>query len=107
MSTAAASDEDAFTRAAPGDAVKLVVEIEKSTAEGVIQGKLLQKQTEKIYLRTSTSVTVQSSSQTKMVMGKQEDVRPAAVVHVTGTLKKDRSVDATQIVILTGYVDIK
>jgi hypothetical protein len=40
-------------------------------------------------------------------MGKQEDVHPSAVVHVTGTLKKDRSVDATQIVILTGYVEIK
>ena len=46
-------------------------------------------------------------SQTKMVMGKQSDIHPAAVVHVTGTLKKDRNVDASQIVILTGYVEIK
>ncbi len=107
MSTTAAFDEDTLTHATPGDTVKFVVEIEKSSAEGVLQGKLLQKQTEKIYLRTATAVTVQSNPQTKMVMGKQEDIHPAAVVHVTGTFKKDRSVDATQIVILTGYVEIK
>jgi hypothetical protein len=40
-------------------------------------------------------------------MGKQTDIHPAAVVHLTGVLKKDRSVDASQIVILTGYVEIK
>jgi hypothetical protein len=107
MSTAAASDEDMFIHAAPGDTVKLVLGIEQSSTEGSIRGKLLQKETEKVYLRTSTPVTVQSNSQTKMVMGKQSDIHPAAVVHVTGALKKDRSVDASQIVILTGYVEIK
>jgi hypothetical protein len=107
MSTAAASDEDMFIHAAPGDTVKLVLEIEQSSSEGSIRGKLLQKETEKVYLRTNTPVTVQSNSQTKMVMGEQSDIHPAAVVHVTGRLKKDRSVDASQIVILTGYVEIK
>jgi glutamate 5-kinase len=106
MSTAAASDEDMFIHAAPGDTAKLVLEIGESSTEGSIRGKLLQKETEKVYLRTNTPVTVQSNSQTKMVMGKQS-VHPAAVVHVTGTLKKNRSVDASQIVILTGYVEIK
>jgi hypothetical protein len=96
-----------FIHAAPGDTVKLVLEIVQSSTEGSIRGKLLQKETKKVYLRTNTPVTVQSNSQTKMVMGKQSDIHPAAVVHVTGTLKKDRSVDASQIVILTGYVEIK
>jgi hypothetical protein len=106
MSTAAASDEDVFIHATPGDSVKVVLEIENSSTEGSIRGKLLRKETEKIYLRTNTQVTVQSGSQTKIVMGKQSEIHPAAVVHVTGRLKKDRSVDASQIVILTGYVEI-
>jgi hypothetical protein len=107
MSTAAASDEDMFIHASPGDTIKLVLEIGESSTEGSIRGKLLQKETEKVYLRTNTAVTVQSSAQTKMVMGKQSDIHPAAVVQLTGTLKKDRSVDASQIVILTGYIEIK
>jgi len=107
MSTAAASDEDMFIHASPGDTVKLVLEIGESSTEGSIRGKLLQKEREKVYLRTNTAVTVQSSAQTKMVMGKQSDIHPAAVVQLTGTLKKDRSVDASQIVILTGYIEIK
>jgi glycerol-3-phosphate responsive antiterminator len=107
MSTAAASDEDVFIHATPGDIVKVVLEIENSSTEGSIRGKLLQKETEKIYLRTNTQVTAQSGAQTKIVMGKQSDIHPAAVVHVTGVLKKDRSVDVSQIVILTGYVEIK
>jgi len=40
-------------------------------------------------------------------MGKAEDVRAGAVVHVTGKMAADRSVQATQIVILTGYVQVK
>jgi hypothetical protein len=107
MSTAAASDEDVFIHATPGDIVKMVLEIENSSTEGSLRGKLLQKETEEIYRRTNTQVTAQSGAQTKIVMGKQSNIHPAAVVHVTGVLKKDRSVDASQIVILTGYVEIK
>jgi hypothetical protein len=107
MSTAAASDEDIFIHATPGDVVKVVLEIETASTEGSLRGELLQKETEKIYRRTNTQVTAQSGAQTKIVMGKQTDIHPAAVVHLTGVLKKDRSVDASQIVILTGYVEIK
>jgi hypothetical protein len=107
MSTAAASDEDVFIHATPGDTVKVVLEIENSSTEGSLRGKLLQKVTEKIYRRTNTQVTSQYGSQTKIVMGERSQIHPAAVVHVTGVLKKDRSVDASQIVILTGYVEIK
>jgi hypothetical protein len=107
MSTAASSDEDVFIHATPGDIVKVVLEIENSSTEGSIRGKLLRKETEKIYRRTNTQVTAQSGPQTKLVMGKQSEIHPAAVVHVTGMLKKDHRVDASQIVILTGYVEIK
>jgi hypothetical protein len=107
MSASAASEEDIFVHANAGDTVKVVLEIEASSTEDSIRGKLLQKETEKIYLRTKAQITVQSNAQTKMVMGKQSDIHPEAVVHVTGVLKKDRSIDASQIVILTGYVEIK
>jgi len=52
-------------------------------------------------------VAVQFSAQTKMVMGRPEDIRPGAIVHVTGTVRKDHGLDAGQIVILTGYVHVE
>jgi uncharacterized protein YdeI (BOF family) len=107
MSAAAAPDEKDFARAPQGATVKLVLQITESTPDGLIQGKILNKKTDKIYIRTDTSVTIHSTPATKLVMGSQADIKPVAVVHVTGIVKSDRSVDAAQIVILTGYVEVQ
>ncbi len=79
----------------------------ETTPDGTFRGKLLEKKTEEVYARTSALVTVQFNAQTKMVMGKPADIHAAAIVHATGTLRADRSLDAEQIVILTGYVRVE
>lgn len=107
MSAAAASDEWQLSQNTPGTKTKVVVEIRESNPEGTIRGKLLQKKTEEIYTRTTTAVTVLSDSQTKLVMGKRSDLRPAAVVHVIGTIRDDHSIQAAQLVILTGFVQVQ
>jgi hypothetical protein len=107
MSSAAASDEQDFAHATKGSTVKVVLEITASTSEGVMRGKLLEKQSEKVYERTPTVVTFRANSDAKIVMGKSDDIHPSAVIHLTGKLNDDRSVAASQIVILTGYVEIK
>jgi len=106
MTAAAASDEQQFTQAAAGEKTKIVVEIE-SAADGTIKGKVLQKKSDTVYARTNTAAVVHSGSQTKIVMGKEDDVHAGAVIHVTGTAGKDHSITAEQIVILTGYVKIE
>jgi membrane protein implicated in regulation of membrane protease activity len=107
MSTAAASDEQNFAQEEAGAKAKLVIEIAEVTGDGTIRGKVLQKKTETTYARTGTSVTVHSNDGTKVVMGKQSDIHSGAVVHVTGTVGKDHSIAAEQIVILTGYVHVQ
>ena len=107
MSVAAASDEQDFARGAVGSSAKFVLGVAEVGSEGKITGKLLQKKTEEIYTRTATAVTVQSNSQTKIVMGKPADVHAGAVVHVTGTVQKDHVIAADQMVILTGYVKVQ
>ena len=97
----------AFAQATPGSKEKIVVEIAEAAANGAVQGKVLQKKTEEIYVRTDIPVTLQTTSQTKFVMGKAADLRPGAVVHVTGTVRVDRGLDVEQIVILTGYVRVE
>lgn len=44
---------------------------------------------------------------TAIVLGKAEAMHTGAVIHVTGTMAADHSVQAKQIVILTGYVQVK
>jgi len=105
--SAAASDEKQFAQAAPGTATKIVVEIATSATEGTLKGKLLQKKTEEIYTRTASSVAVRWDTQTKIVMGKEADIHPGAVVHVTGTVRDDHAIQADQVVILTGYVKVQ
>jgi hypothetical protein len=106
MPVVAGSVKD-LQQAKPEDKTKIVVEVEDEDQQGTIHGKLLQKKTEEIYTRTGTAMVVQSSAETKMVMGKREDVHKSAVIHVTGSVRADKSISAEQIVILTGYVKVE
>jgi len=105
MAAAAASDEQQFSQTAAGEETKIVLEIE-SAADGAIKGKVLEKKSDTVYTRTNTAAVAHSGSQTKFVMGKADDARAGAVVHVTGAAEKDHSITAEQIVILTGYVKV-
>jgi len=107
MMSAASSSEQEFSRIAAGSAAKFVAEITEVSAEGKITGRLLQKKTEEVYARTATVAMVQPNEHTKIVMGKPADLRAGAVVHITGTVQKDRAVAAEQIVILTGYIKVQ
>jgi len=105
----ASSGEFAALRA--DDETKIVIEIRQASggadADGRIRGKLLEKRDETHYLRTADPAEVSWGKETALVMGKAEDVHVGAIVHVTGTMSGDRRVRAKQIVILTGYVQVK
>jgi uncharacterized protein YdeI (BOF family) len=105
--SAAASDEQQFAQTAPGTNTKIVVEIAESAPEGTAKGKILQEKTKELYTRTTSSATLRWNTQTKIVMGKEADIHPGAVVHVTGTIRNDRAIQAEQLVILTGYVKVQ
>ena len=42
-----------------------------------------------------------------MDTGKPADVKAGAIIHITGTVHNDHNVQAEQIVILTGYVQVQ
>jgi uncharacterized protein YdeI (BOF family) len=104
MSVTAAQAPE-LNSAARGATVKLVIEI-ASVSSTDLRGRILSKKTDEVYVRTDTQASVHWSDQSKLVMGKSADVRPGAVVHVTGKVRQDRTIDADQIVILTGYVKV-
>ena len=105
-SEAPSSSAQQFSQTAPSTKTKIIVEIEKQDADGNIAAKLLNAQGEQVYTRTTTPVTIHADGKTRYVMGKASDVRQAAIVHVTGTVDPDHRVQAEQIVILTGYVQV-
>ncbi|MGB8324709.1 MAG: hypothetical protein WCE52_17255 [Candidatus Acidiferrum sp.] len=107
MSGAASSEESQFAQAQVGSKVKVAMEVASANADGTLRGTLLQKKTEEKYARTSMEVVAHIADHTAYVMGKRDDVHGGSVIHITGVVQKDRSLDAEQIVILTGYVHLE
>jgi len=105
MQTSAANSTQ-FAQLKPQDATAIVIEA-KDVSAIRIGGTLLQKRDETHYTHTAIPCKVQWDPQTKIVMGKAEDIRAGAVLHVVGKVLADHSVQASQIVILTGYVQVK
>ena len=105
MQTQSASNPE-FVRLNPHDEAKIVIEVSETRAPRIL-GHMLEKQDETHYRRTANPVEVSWSSDTKLVMGEAEDIRAGAVVHVSGTVAGDRTIQARQLVILTGHVQVK
>ncbi len=105
QTAAAATGDDQLAKAQPGSQVKAVVEL-TSAGDGKAEGLVLDKQSENAYRRGKATVQIDFAAATKFVMGSADDLRKGAVVHVTGTVAQDRRLEATQIVILTGYVSV-
>jgi len=105
QTAAAASDNDQLAKAQPGSQLKAVVEL-TSTGDGKAEGLVLDKQSENAYRRSNATLQIDFAPATKFVMGSAGDLRKDAVVHVTGTVAQNRRLEASQIVILTGYVSV-
>jgi hypothetical protein len=106
MKSATSAGPDQFAALKPGETTKVVLEVTYSTSPTNLQGKLLEKKTETVYRRTAELVEVAFDAKTPVVMGKTADLRPGAVIHVSGTVNASHVLEATQIVILTGYVQV-
>jgi len=107
MSSVIASDGKVLSHFHVGDTAKFVVEVSDSSKTGTLTGIILTKKTDELYFRTSNHATVHWQNQTKIVMGKSDDLHPGAVVHVTASVLQDHTFVAQQLVILTGFVKVQ
>jgi hypothetical protein len=100
-----------FAQLKTQDETRIVIEVTETMAEttskGRIRGKLLERQDDTHYLRTANPADVAWDNDTRLVMGKADDIHPDAILHITGKVAADHCVQASQIVILTGYVQVK
>lgn len=105
QTAAAASGNQQLSDAQPGSQLKAVVEL-TSSGDGKGEGLVLDKQSENAYRRSKATLQIDFTPATKFVMGSAGDIRKGAVVHVTGTAAQNRRLEASQVVILTGYVSV-
>ncbi len=90
----------------PGGEIESTLEVTATPSDDVLQGTLLERR-DGAYQRTKRSLNVRWRSDTPLVMGKKADVHRGTVIQIKGKSRPDRSVDAEQIVILTGYVTVR
>ena len=99
-------------QAVPNQTVDLVVQVQRTRPDGPALARLLRLLSGSEYARTSSTVWIERSSATKTVMGNERDVTSGAVlqVHATTTGRTvDRSpvVEASQIIIITGFASVR
>jgi len=107
MSSVVASDGQDLSHFHVGDTAKFVEEVSDSNKTRTLTGIVLKKKTDDLYLRTPDHATIHWDSQTKIVMGKSDDLHPGAIVHITASVQDDHAFAAQQLVILTGYVKVQ
>lgn len=94
-----------FALASPDAPVAIVLEVTSLPSGTLLSGAVLQKNADDSYTRTSQDATVRWSA-AQLVMGSTTDIRPGAIVQVNGQMGGDSIVQASQVVVLTGFVQV-
>lgn len=93
--------------AAPGSQAIIVCEVTSLPSNTLINGVLLQRQSDGSYSHTSKPVQLQwNPSGSSIVMGGRQDIHRGAVLQIRGRIDTHGVLHADQIVILTGTVAV-
>jgi hypothetical protein len=107
MSSSPPQTAQQFALASPGTSMSVVLEITSLPTTTLFEGTLLQRNDDGSYSRTSQHVSVQWQPSQSVTMGKNSDVKVGGILQVQGTLSTNTLLAASQIVVLSGYVQIK
>ncbi|MEO7019267.1 MAG: hypothetical protein ABI234_03860 [Ktedonobacteraceae bacterium] len=96
-----------FALASPGTSMSVALEVTSLPTTTLFEGTLLQRNDDGSYSRTSQHVSVQWNPSQSMTMGRSSDIKVGGILQIHGTLGTNTFLTASQIVVLTGYVQIK
>jgi hypothetical protein len=94
-----------FTLASPNARVAIALEVTSLPSSTLLTGALLQKNADGSYTRTAQQATIRWST-TQLVMGSSSDIRVGAILQVSGQMGSDSVLQASQLVVLTGFVQV-
>jgi hypothetical protein len=92
--------------ARPGQEVTAIVRLGDRDTDGTYVGILIEP-TGDTYVASSTTLRVRFADDIELVMGGSDDIKPQAVLQLTGTLDGQTTVIARRAVVLTGYVTVQ
>lgn len=95
-----------FALASPNAQTNIALEVTSLPTSTLLTGTLLQKNADDSYSRTDQKVTVQWNA-AQFVMGNSSDVKQGAILQVDGRVGDNGVLRASQVVILTGIVQVK
>lgn len=90
----------------PGAQAKFVCRITSISANNLIQGTVLAKNSDGSYSPTNRSVSIQWNPNQSVTMGSNQDVHQGAVIQVSGQTDSNGTVHASKMFILTGFVTV-
>lgn len=93
--------------ASPGSLVKIAVEVTSLPSSTMIQAKVLQANGDGSYTHTNQTVQVQWNPGQGIVMGSSTDVKPGAVLQISGKMGENQVLTADQLVVLTNVARLK
>lgn len=96
----------AYAGAVSGAPAELVIEALRVGADGQLTGRLLEKHGSG-YRRTAVSVAARMTAASVVVMGAAADIKPRAVLELSGRFDDDHRVRVARVVVLTGYVTVE
>jgi uncharacterized protein DUF5666 len=106
MMRPAATPPAMVVAARDGEQVRAVVRLRAADGRSAYTVELLDKVDDTTYRKSATVVRVAIAAETSFVMGALADLKPGAIVQVSGTMDSGGVVQAKKIVILTGYVHV-
>lgn len=96
----------AFAAAKTGTPIKLVVSVDRLTADGGFAAEILDKGVNDTYSHSGTHVAFHVPANAKFLMGGRNDLKPGAVLQVNGQIADARRLAVSEIVVLNGFVRI-
>lgn len=104
--TAKGMSGTAFANTAPGASMRIVIEVLGVGAGGHFRGRLLERRGG-TYRSTPVSVAAQLTADSVVVMGAAADIKPRAVLQLSGQFDDRHRVHVARVVVLTGYVTVE
>jgi hypothetical protein len=92
--------------AKPGARINAVVRLENAAGSNIYSAEVLESRDGADYHATSMHIRVALASDAALSMGGAADIRPGAVIQLSGTIDGVQTLHANKVVILTGYVRI-
>jgi hypothetical protein len=94
-----------FALSSPGAQVTVALEVTAVPAGALVTGTLLHKESDNAYARTGQQAMIRWNT-ARLVMGSRSDVKEGAILQVSGRMGSDGVVQASQVVFLTGFVQV-